>query len=210
MSALTCACGCSQWFCQCNAGGVIIERKCLNCQEYEPTTARMAAECNERGRLEKLINHLRNTTFYEDPASVYYHCNYKGGLFEHSNNVLNNLRRLTADLRLQWQDPESPMIVALCHDLCKVGAHLPDGKGGYVKNPDRPKGHGDLSVLRAKEIIVLTEEEELCIRWHMGAYDIKENWNAYNEALRRYPNVFWTHNADMMATHFDEIKVVVK
>ena len=45
----------------------------------------------------------------------------------------------------------------------------------------------------------LTEEEILCIRWHMGAYDDKENWNTIGAAIEKYPNVLFTHTADMMA-----------
>lgn len=46
----------------------------------------------------------------------------------------------------------------------------------------------------------LTEEERLCIRWHMGAFDDKENWNCYGAAIEEYPNVLWTHTADMVAS----------
>ena len=45
----------------------------------------------------------------------------------------------------------------------------------------------------------LTEEEKLCIRWHMGAFDDKENWNCYGAAIEKYQNVLWTHTADMVA-----------
>ena len=39
----------------------------------------------------------------------------------------------------------------------------------------------------------------LCIRWHMGAFDDKENWNSYGRACTAYPNVLYTHTADMIA-----------
>ena len=45
----------------------------------------------------------------------------------------------------------------------------------------------------------LTEEEMLCIRWHMGAYDNKDNWDILGRAIEKYPNVLWTHTADMVA-----------
>ena len=54
-------------------------------------------------------------------------------------------------------------------------------------------------------ILTLTDEEALCIRWHMGAFDEKENWNAYSNAIHKYPNVLWTHQADMYATHVMEV-----
>jgi len=51
----------------------------------------------------------------------------------------------------------------------------------------------------------LTEEEVLCIRWHMGAFDEKENWNAYGKAIEKYPNVLWTHTADMVASKIEGV-----
>ena len=45
----------------------------------------------------------------------------------------------------------------------------------------------------------LTLEEIFCIRWHMGAFDSKENWNSYGAACTEYPNVLYTHTADMIA-----------
>ena len=47
--------------------------------------------------------------------------------------------------------------------------------------------------------VPLTEEEMLCIRWHMGAFDDKENWNSYGRAVTNFPNVLYTHTADMIA-----------
>lgn len=41
--------------------------------------------------------------------------------------------------------------------------------------------------------------EMLCIRWHMGAFDDKENWNSYGRAVTNFPNVLYTHTADMIA-----------
>jgi len=46
----------------------------------------------------------------------------------------------------------------------------------------------------------LTPEEVMCIRWHMGAFDEKHNWKYYTAAVKKYPNVLWTHTADMIAS----------
>ena len=40
-----------------------------------------------------------------------------------------------------------------------------------------------------------------CIRYHMGAFIDKEQWNDYTRAVEQYPNVLWTHTADMIASH---------
>ena len=39
------------------------------------------------------------------------------------------------------------------------------------------------------------------IRYHMGAFTDKEEWRDYTCAVHRYPNVLWTHHADMIASH---------
>jgi len=155
-------------------------------------------------RFDTLVAELKKTTFYTDPASTRFHCSYEGGLYEHSKHVMDNLLNLTVSQRLKWEDPESPHIIGMAHDICKIGAYLPDGYGGYYYYKDQPQGHGSLSVRRLLQYIDLTDEEISCIRWHMGAFDKEENWNRYTAALRKYPNVLWTHTADMMATNFDE------
>lgn len=66
------------------------------------------------------------------------------------------------------------------------------------------KGHGDKSVMMLASLIQLTEEEVACIRYHMGAFTDKEEWNDYTRAIHMYPNVLWTHHADCYATHVME------
>ena len=66
-------------------------------------------------------------------------------------------------------------------------------------------GHGELSVILAQQFIQLTEEEVLCIRWHMGAYDDEKNWYILGHAIEKYPNVLYTHTADMIASRVNGI-----
>ena len=61
-------------------------------------------------------------------------------------------------------------------------------------------GHGEKSVIMLQRYMNLTEEEMLCIRWHMGAFDEKENWRRYTKAVEAYPTVLYTHTADMVAS----------
>ena len=35
----------------------------------------------------------------------------------------------------------------------------------------------------------------------MGAFTDKSEWNDYTRAVDQYPNVLWTHQADMLASH---------
>lgn len=47
----------------------------------------------------------------------------------------------------------------------------------------------------------LTNEEIACIRWHMGAFDDRNNWEYYTRAVAKFPNVMYTHAADMAAAY---------
>ena len=100
------------------------------------------------------------------------------------------------------------------HDLCKIdqyrhpvigeilGGEPFFGYNSWEYNPDTLlKGHGDKSVMLLSQFYTLTEEEIMCIRYHMGAFTPKEEWNDYTRAVNHYPNVLWTHQADMLASH---------
>lgn len=140
------------------------------------------------------------------PASSKYHGNYEGGLIDHSLNVACVLDAMTRDMQLEWQNERSPILVGLYHDICKFDNYIITDSE-ILKAETINLGHGDRSVELLKKLIPdLTEEEELCIRWHMGAFDDKENWKAYGEAVEKYPNVLFTHTADMIASHVMERK----
>lgn len=166
-----------------------------------------------------MLDWLVNKGFFKVPASTKYHGAYEGGLYQHSASVMEFLVQLTKDNDLHWQDERSPYIVGMFHDLCKIDQyrsiikpveHL-DNDGvatfynecvGFEYNPDTLlKGHGDKSVMLLSQFYRLTEEEICCIRYHMGAFTPKEEWNDYTGAIHSYPNVLWTHQADMLATH---------
>lgn len=154
---------------------------------------------------DELEKWLTDRGFYAAPASTKYHGCYECGLERHSIRVAWHLCGLTDVNRLRWSRPESPFVVGYFHDLCKTDAYLkkPDG---YVHNPDPLlKGHGEKSVMLLSTLMKLTEEEVACIRYHMGAFTDKEEWGDYTRAIRRFPNVLWTHHADMMATHIDQL-----
>lgn len=159
-----------------------------------------------------LMSGLRNVMSAEDleylgfftaPASTRFHGNYAGGLFDHSLVVTESLVNLTEKLGLTWERSESPYIVGMYHDLCKCDAYIWDIETDiYIFNPDIViPGHGDKSVIIASQYIGLTEEELTCIRWHMGAYEKDPKmWEYYGRAIEKYPNVLYTHTADMIAS----------
>ncbi len=155
----------------------------------------------------ELLKWLEAAGFYEWPAAQKHHGNTWGGLFRHSLQVTYELKRLTCDLGLTWQRAESPEIIGMLHDICKLDDYtiLPFGD-----NPEEPQidinqnklypGHGEKSLIMLMGHIDLTEEEKMCIRYHMGAFTDSKEWPYYSRAVQQYPNVLYTHTADMIAS----------
>jgi len=165
----------------------------------------------------EITNYLSEHGFFTAPASTKYHGSYEGGLFDHSFEVAQTLWELTKANGLVWERPESPLIVGMFHDLCKMDAYTVE-PGQTIRNGDAElfldtgthyeynkntllKGHGDKSVMKLASLMKLTEEEVACIRYHMGAFTDREEWSDYTRAVHTYPNVLWTHHADMIASH---------
>lgn len=150
---------------------------------------------------EEMIDKLVYDGFFIAPASTKYHGNYEGGLFDHSFAVAKCLQELTERNDLEWADKRSPLLVGMFHDICKIDQYIQNPLC-YDYNPDTLiKGHGDKSVMLLSEYFKLTMEEIMCIRYHMGAFTDKTEWNDYTRAVHNYTNVLWTHQADMMASH---------
>jgi HD superfamily phosphohydrolase YqeK len=154
---------------------------------------------------DKFKEWLIENGFFTAPASAGHHGAYEGGLFDHSYAVTETLVKLTKDLNLHWNVPSSPYIVGMFHDLCKIDAYkrklfpLNSSEFEYNKDVLLP-GHGEKSIIYLQQQMTITEEEIMCIRWHMGAFDDKENWKYYSAAVNKYPNVLYTHTADMIAS----------
>jgi len=146
--------------------------------------------------------------FFTAPASTKYHGSYEGGLFDHSLVTAEELVNLTKKLGLTWERPESPYIVGMYHDLCKCDDYVTDFETGkYIYNPDIIiPGHGEKSVIMLSRFIYLTDEEIACIRWHMGAYEKDTKmWDYFGRAIEKYPNVLYTHMADMIASKIEGV-----
>lgn len=156
--------------------------------------------------------------FFTAPASTKFHGAYEGGLFDHCYAVTKALEDLTYRLDLSWWRPESPFLVGMFHDLCKIDQYEHPAKGLtmdgkpiydtskwiYRENP-KLKGHGDKSIMLLSMFTFLTEEEVMCIRYHMGAFTDKEEWRFYSGACHEFPNVLWTHTADMLASQVQKV-----
>ena len=176
------------------------------------TKRQIVAETFENTNYKGIIEYLDSCGYYDAPASKNHHGNWRGALFEHSFQVAYELQRMTNLLHLEWQRKESPMIVGLLHDLCKVDQYnlIEDTfRGVLIETVEYNKnqlitGHGDKSCIYALQHVDLTNEEIMCIRYHMGAFE-KEDADGYTQAVIKYPNVLWTHTADMIASQIKGI-----
>jgi hypothetical protein len=168
-----------------------------------------------------LLDFLQNKSdFFTAPASARYHSAYPGGLCEHSINVYYCLKdylereRVTDLYGLQFSE-ESIALVALLHDVCKVGCFKPgtrnvkgeDGKWQAVPTfffeDPLPYGHGEKSVYIVNGYLRLSREEAMAIRWHMGFSGTEDN-RMVGRAFQQYPLAFALSVADMEATYFLE------
>ena len=148
-----------------------------------------------------IVWELKQRGFFIAPASINHHGQYEGALFDHSYEVAKALVNMTEKLGLKWENERSPYLVGMFHDLCKMDNYVKNDNEEWQYNNDTLlPGHGEKSVIIALTMLGnLTDEELYCIRWHMGAFDTNENWNRYGRACTNYPNVLYTHTADMIA-----------
>ena len=172
---------------------------------------------------EELLNWLLSTDFFEAPASARYHSAVAGGLCQHSLNVYDCLRAYLARPRVQQvygltgedYSEESIAIVALLHDLCKIGCYRPgfrnvkDERGQWQKvatynfEDDLPFGHGEKSVWMIMKYMKLTDQEAFAIRYHMG-FSVEDDPRTVGQALSKFPLAFALNVADSEAAYFLE------
>lgn len=139
-------------------------------------------------QFDKVIDFIENeTSWLNSPASTKYHLCREGGLLEHSVNVAETMLKIRAAIAPDISE-ESCVIVALLHDLGKVG--IP-GNPQYLVNepsekqqkygykPDSPyRFNKDLTYLSvpvrslylASKHIDLSEQEVQAIIYHDGQY----------------------------------------
>lgn len=164
-----------------------------------------------RDGMDKLIEFLDKSDFFDAPASTRFHGCYKGGLLEHSMKVYEILKTKVKE------DNDSVKIIALLHDICKVNYYKTDYRNAkneqgvwekvpyYTIDDAIPYGHGEKSVMMISEFIKLTPEERYAIRWHMGFTEPKELYSTIGEAYKKYPIALLIHEADLEATYFYNI-----
>lgn len=185
----------------------------------------------KREGMPALMAFIKKSDFYTAPASTRYHSCHEGGLLEHSLNVydclMNKLENPTWAEALSQVEPESIVISALLHDLCKcyyyavemknkkvyseTGSKVDNGGRydwqlvpGYTTDDKIPYGHGEKSVMMIEEYIKLKPVERYAIRWHMGFTEPKESWNTLGLAMEKHPLILAIHEADVEATYLLE------
>ncbi len=171
---------------------------------------------------DRLLDYLLSSAsdFFIAPASARYHSSYEGGLAEHSLHVYDCLKgyldsdHVKRDLGLSYSD-ESIAIVALLHDLCKIGVYkkgfrnVKDEKGVWQRvdtfeyDDPMPYGHGEKSVYMIQPFMKLTREEAFAIRYHMG-YSSTEDERNVSAAFEMFPLAFALSVADSEATYYIE------
>lgn len=171
-----------------------------------------------RSGIGELLSWLEGTDFYMAPASSRYHGVFEGGLAMHSLNVYVRLKELA---EVYWEDGpiprESLAIVALFHDLCKVGCYTVSTRnvknektGQWEKVPFYKKqeqfpfgGHGSKSVYLVQHFMSLLPEEAAAINCHMGPWD-RQDYGNPGEVFEHNRLAWLLHVADEAATYIDK------
>ena len=174
----------------------------------------------KRDGIDKLINYLEVTDFFEAPASSRFHSNFKEGLIQHSLSVYKILKKDLKDNNMDI-DENTVKIVALLHDICKANYYKVDYRntkneyGQWIKVPyytvddELPYGHGEKSVYILSSFIQLNLDEAMAIRWHMGGFDVSVKGGDFSlsKAFTDYPLALMLHIADMKSTYlYEEVR----
>ncbi len=117
-----------------------------------------------RTGMDKLVEKLKELKYFTAQAAVRFHCNYEGGLVDHSLSIYLLFTDLLSDLFVDDFPEDSIIITSLLHDACKTKY--------------KPNGHSIVSLEIIKEHIELTELEESLIKYHMGYYGSNEFANS--------------------------------
>lgn len=180
-------------------------------QEY----LRIALENIKREGISELMAWIGSTDFFTAPASTKYHGAHEGGLLMHSLNVYSQLKKLCEFYDCE-ASPESIAIVALFHDLCKIGTYKTEMRWRkndqnqweqyptYVFNEDFAfGGHGSKSVYLVQHFMKLKPEEAAAINCHMGQWEATQYGNP--TAVYERSKLAWLlHVADEAASFIIE------
>lgn len=183
----------------------------LTAQQMKDNVSELARKLKEEGFSRESWEKLKTTDMFKAPASTMHHSVFTGGLLDHSLGVAEWFEILRSIPGL----PRNPNIrtytVAIAHDFCKLGVYVQEIKPRKVNGKWReelvwvfkenyPMGHGEKSVDLCVEFgLNLSREERLCVRHHMGPYELTGiPLKTYQEAIKVVPEVLLLHTADML------------
>lgn len=175
----------------------------------------------QRPGVGQFLDWLVTTDYFTAPCSTQYHLACAGGLALHSLNVLSLLRSKNDFYELNFPD-KTLIVCGLGHDVAKVGFYSleprwrKDDRGKwvekqvYVVKDTLPLGHGERSVIVLQNHMLLTPDEQLSIRWHMGGFDPGVHFNYPNgypfQEACKIPLVTLLQTSDLEATRILELE----
>ena len=186
-------------------------------------------KATNRAGIDKVIDYLEKSGFFEAPASTTKHLSRDGGLVEHSLDVLRMAMGLCEEVvkmrpELAERLPENSVVIAaLLHDVCKSSVYKKgqrwrkDAMGRWESYDTFeadysrfPVGHGEKSVIMLLRLgLELTNDEIVAIRWHMSAWNIAfqsfEEKSNIAAAYDEYPLAAIIQAADGLAAHLLEV-----
>lgn len=182
---------------------------------------KIARDNIKREGIDKLLEYLQKSDFFDAPASTKFHSVYEGGLCSHCLNVYKRfIANLEKEYGENWQNKislESASLIALFHDICKVDYYKQDFRnvkenGVWVQKPvykvedSLPYGHGEKSVYIINGFLRLTREEAMAINWHMGGFDnrVRGGFYGLDQVFYSYPTALIFHISDIEASYLDE------
>ena len=180
---------------------------------------------------EGLVNYLFTTDFFTAPASTIYHCNYDGGLCEHSLNVYDNLLKLSEMYYAGIYEKSTIIVLGLLHDISKANFYekYAQNKKVYSENGSKFDNlgnfdwvteeafkvadannrflageHGMNSALLVSRYIPLNIEETAAIINHMFINDSGSVIKDITPIYNKYHICSLLHCADLIATYILE------
>ncbi len=172
-------------------------------------------KCINRDGIGDLVMWIKDTDFFTAPASTRYHGCFEGGLVMHSLNVYSHLKRLCKVYDCSASE-ESVAIVALFHDLCKIGCYKTemrwrkDANNRWEQYPTYTfkedfayGGHGAKSVYLVQSFMHLTPDEASAINCHMGKWD-STTYSNPTEVYCRNKLAWLLHVADEAADFLED------
>ena len=165
--------------------------------------------------IDSLMEWLDNSDFFTAPASTRFHGSYSGGLCEHSLNVYRRLVELNEFYHGDYT-PETLALVALFHDVCKVGMYKTemrwrkDQYGRWEQYPTYKAsedfhfgGHGSKSTYLVMYFVQLEPQEAAAINSHMGPWD-RQDYGRPGDVYEDNMLAWMLHVADEAATYIDK------